>query len=82
MPDAAAASDGSRYWGYIAVEDGILYGSVVDTGHVVKYAYRESDMNQLFSESTVLFALDAATGGPTLDVPCRSFHPAQCDCHR
>lgn len=62
VPDDAAADDGSRYWGYIAVEDGVLYGSVVDTGHVVRHAYRESDMNQLFSESTVFFALDAVTG--------------------
>ncbi|MCE5252500.1 PQQ-binding-like beta-propeller repeat protein [bacterium] len=56
--------DGSTnmYWGYIAVENGILYGSIVDTAHVVNYAYRESDMNRLFSESIYFFALDANTG--------------------
>ncbi|MBN1292643.1 MAG: PQQ-binding-like beta-propeller repeat protein [Candidatus Latescibacteria bacterium] len=59
-----AAPDGSinLYWGYVAVEDGILYGSLVDTQHVVNYAYRESDMNTLFSESIYFFAMDADTG--------------------
>ncbi len=54
--------DERRYWGYIAVEDGILFGSIADPGHVVNYAYRESDMNKLFSESIYFFAMDAATG--------------------
>ncbi len=50
------------YWGYIAVEKGTLYGSVANTEHTVRYAYRESDMNKLFSESSLFFAMDASTG--------------------
>ena len=50
------------YWGYIAVENGIIFGTIANTEHVTKWAYRESDMNQQFSESKALFAMDAATG--------------------
>ena len=50
------------YWGYIAVKDGILYGSVANAAHIVTWAYGESDMNSLFSESSSFFAMDAATG--------------------
>jgi outer membrane protein assembly factor BamB len=56
------AEQGDDYWGYLAVEDGILYGSVADPGHVLEYSYRESDMTRLFSESKRLFALDAGSG--------------------
>ncbi len=49
-------------WGYIAVEDGVLLGSLSNTEHVVKHAYGKSDMSQLFTESSALFALDAKTG--------------------
>ena len=52
----------NTYWGYIAVDNGILYGSVANTEHIVRYAYRESDMNRLFSESKLFFAMDASTG--------------------
>ena len=58
------APDGSTddYWGYIAIENGILLGTIVNTEHITQWAYRESDMNQLFSESVALFAMDATTG--------------------
>jgi len=52
----------NTYWGYIAVENGILYGSVANTGHTVRYAYRESDMNKLFTESSMFFAMEASSG--------------------
>lgn len=52
----------SRTWGYIACQDGVLYGSLADERHVVKKAYRESYMNNLLSESYFFFALDAETG--------------------
>ena len=50
------------YWGYTAVQNGTLFGSIADPHHVVRFAYRESDMNRLFSESTYFFAMDAETG--------------------
>lgn len=49
-------------WGYIACEDGILYGSVLNEEHIFKWAYRRSDMSEMFSESLLFFALDAETG--------------------
>lgn len=51
-------------WGYLACEDGILFGSLVNEDHVVRHAYIRSDenMKQLFGESSTLFALNAQTG--------------------
>jgi outer membrane protein assembly factor BamB len=51
-------------WGYLACEDGVLFGSLLNDEHVVRHAYLRSDANmkQLFSESSSLFALDAKTG--------------------
>jgi outer membrane protein assembly factor BamB len=61
--EAPPGTDGNAApWGYIAIADGTLFGSVADTRHVVKYTYGKSDMSQLFTESTVLFALDPLTG--------------------
>ena len=50
------------YWGYIAVKNGILYGSVANEEHIVTWGYRESDMNNQFSESGSVFALDVSSG--------------------
>jgi len=58
-------SDGKPgVWGYIACQDGILYGSAADPQHVVTYRYvnRGGDMKRLLTESRSLFALDAKTG--------------------
>ncbi|MFC2075922.1 PQQ-binding-like beta-propeller repeat protein [candidate division KSB1 bacterium] len=63
MP-AGPEEDNDRYWGYIAVDDGTLFGSVADLEHIVGKAYRESDMNKLFTESREFFAMDAASGEP------------------
>ncbi len=52
----------SRTWGYIACQDGTLYGSLADEEHVIKKAYRESFMNDLLSESYFFFAMDSQTG--------------------
>ena len=49
-------------WGYIACENGILFGSIANMKHIVRFAYGASDMSQLFTESTAFFALDAVTG--------------------
>ncbi|MBC8356134.1 MAG: PQQ-binding-like beta-propeller repeat protein [Planctomycetes bacterium] len=51
-------------WGYIACEDGILFGSLSNTEHVVRHAYIRADaqMKQQYSESTLLFAMDVESG--------------------
>jgi outer membrane protein assembly factor BamB len=60
---APRGPDGKRgTWGYIACEDGILYGTLSNVEHTVRYAFGKSDMSGLFSESLLFFALDATTG--------------------
>ncbi len=51
-------------WGYIACVDGVLYGSVANVEHIVRHSWRRADdqMAKLFTESMVLFALDAKSG--------------------
>ncbi len=51
-------------WGYIACEDGILFGSTANESHIVKHAYIRADshMEKQFSESTSLFAYDVESG--------------------
>ena len=58
-PDGTAAS-----WGYIACQDGVLFGSTANESHIVKHAYIRADahMQKQFSESTSLFAIDVASG--------------------
>jgi outer membrane protein assembly factor BamB len=52
-------------WGYIAVIDGVLLGSVADKEHVVTFRYRAGgDMGGQLTESKSIFALDAITGEP------------------
>ncbi|NQT87039.1 PQQ-binding-like beta-propeller repeat protein [bacterium] len=51
-------------WGYLASVGDTVFGSLSDTDHVVKWAYRRADMSRQFGESLLLFALDAATGEP------------------
>ncbi len=60
---APARPDGGRgQWGYIACENGTLFGSLFNEEHTVTWAFMKSDMSRIFSESILLFALDAATG--------------------
>jgi outer membrane protein assembly factor BamB len=53
-------------WGFMAYQDGILFGSVPNERHVVKESWDaylgKLDMSELWSESETLFALDAHTG--------------------
>lgn len=50
-------------WGYLACEEGTLFGSTANETHVVRHAYIRADdhMQRQFSESTSLFAYDLAT---------------------
>jgi outer membrane protein assembly factor BamB len=51
-------------WGYIACVDGVLYGSISNVEHIVRHAYLKADaqMQQQYSESSALFALDVESG--------------------
>jgi hypothetical protein len=50
-------------WGFIAHENGLLFGSLANPEHVVTYRYRPGgDMTKQLTESKTLFALDAHSG--------------------
>ncbi|MCA9102915.1 MAG: PQQ-binding-like beta-propeller repeat protein [Planctomycetales bacterium] len=49
-------------WGFIASAGGLLYGTLDNPDHVVKWRYQQGDMSKLLTESDAFFALDAATG--------------------
>lgn len=56
-PDSAPGT-----WGFIATDNGVLFGSVANDEHVTMWAWHEADMEDMPSESTGLFGLDAVTG--------------------
>lgn len=61
--EAPKGPDGSQgVWGYIACVDGTLLGTLANTEHLVKWRFGRSDMSRQFTESTLLFALDANSG--------------------
>jgi len=63
--DAPARPDGKpSTWGYIAWAEGTLFGTLANEEHLVPYLFGKSDMRRQFTESTVLFTLDAHTGEP------------------
>jgi outer membrane protein assembly factor BamB len=49
-------------WGYIACKNDTLFGTLVDTEHIVQYRYGRSDMSTQFTQSVLLFAMDTKTG--------------------
>jgi outer membrane protein assembly factor BamB len=49
-------------WGYLAWDDGVVFGSLADVGHIVRWRYLKGDMSEQFTESKALFAIDAASG--------------------
>lgn len=61
-PVATPKPGQSRTWGYIACEEGILFGSVANTSHIVSYRWHPADMESQFTESGLFFARDAKTG--------------------
>jgi len=67
--EAPKHPDGRRRdWSYIACEDGILYGSLANDAHMVKSQHGSGNertqvpMDRHFTESSLLFAMDARTG--------------------
>jgi len=49
-------------WGYIALAGDTLLGTLADEKHLVTYRFVRSNMAGMFTESRVLFAMDAGTG--------------------
>ncbi len=53
-------------WGYLAYRDRTIYGTLVNTQHLLKESWRKFlgklDMTSMFSESLLLFAMDSRTG--------------------
>lgn len=49
-------------WGYIACKNSMLFGTLANTEHIVKYRYGKGDMRTQFTESVFLFAMNATTG--------------------
>lgn len=55
--------DEGGVWGFIAYEDGVLYGTQTDPAYIVRQLFRKvSIMTDMFTQSRSLFALDAETG--------------------
>jgi outer membrane protein assembly factor BamB len=50
------------HWGYLACDGDLLYGTLANPQHVVRFGWKRADMTDLWSESTAFFALDAKTG--------------------
>jgi len=51
-----------KAWGYLAVKNGVLYGSIPDTDFHVRWLWRQSDMEAVYTESHSLFAMDPESG--------------------
>ena len=62
VPKVSKETKAPDVWAHIACEDGILFGSVANTGFVVGFRYGESDMKTQFTQSKLLFAMDAGNG--------------------
>jgi outer membrane protein assembly factor BamB len=62
IPAPKHPQDKQRTWGYISCKSSTLFGTLADTGHIVQYRYGRSDMNTQFTQSVLLFAMDAKTG--------------------
>ncbi len=61
--DAPSHADGSPgKWGYIAFDNGTLFGSLADEQHLVPYRFGRSNMGGMFTESRTFFAMDPGSG--------------------
>ncbi len=49
-------------WGFIACDDGMLFGSRADTNYVPRYLYGRSKMDDMLTQSAELFAFDRKSG--------------------
>jgi outer membrane protein assembly factor BamB len=59
-PVDAAGKPGQ--WGYVACDGKLLFGTLANPDHKVRYAYVRADMSQMWGESKTFIALDAVSG--------------------
>ena len=62
FPAPAAADGKPGQWGYIACNGKLLFGSLANPDHQVRYAYVRADMSDMWGESKAFFVLDATSG--------------------
>jgi outer membrane protein assembly factor BamB len=61
--EAPATAEGQPgQWGYIACDGKLLFGSLANADHKVRYAYVRADMSDMWGESKTFFVLDASSG--------------------
>ncbi|MBN1344038.1 MAG: PQQ-binding-like beta-propeller repeat protein [Phycisphaerae bacterium] len=61
--DAPKRPDGKPgRWGYISCTGELLYGTLVNQEYRVPFRFKPADMSLQFTESVLLFAMDAKTG--------------------
>jgi outer membrane protein assembly factor BamB len=59
-------------WGYLACENGTIYGSLANEEHIVKWRFAgKTDMSGQLTESVMLFAMDALTGKVKWTLPAK-----------
>ncbi|MFQ5808337.1 MAG: chitobiase/beta-hexosaminidase C-terminal domain-containing protein, partial [Armatimonadota bacterium] len=62
---APAGADGKPgTWGMVICVGDTLIGTLANTAHLVSYRYGKGDMNLQWTESSLLFAMDATSGRP------------------
>ena len=49
-------------WGYVAIHRGVLYGSIANSDHHIRWLWSKSDMKKIYTESSTLFAMNPTTG--------------------
>jgi len=59
-PNSSSAHPGE--WGMVACVGDTLIGTIVDTAHIVTFRFKPGDMQTQWTESKLLFAMDAVTG--------------------
>lgn len=59
-----APEGGPGKWGLVACVGDLLIGTLADTEHIVTYRFGRGDMGEQWTESRLLFAMDARTGAP------------------
>ncbi len=62
FPPPARQDGQAGAWGYIACDGKLLFGTLANPEHKVRYAYVRADMSEMWGESNAFFVLDATSG--------------------
>jgi len=62
FPPPANADGTPGRWGYVACDGQLLFGSLADEKHQIRFNWRRAEMTDMLSESKTFFALDGTTG--------------------